>query len=200
MSTDFERRIQRLESRNRLLCLILSGVLACLVGTILLGAGDRSAPAMTAGEFRLVDEDGELRAVLSARDGAGILEFLDEKGKTRLGVGLRNGLPGLAVYGEKATDALAMVGVAANDTPLLLLGDDHGTTRWKADVTDGHSRMILYDSRNAARLVTDVSDDESSLMLMDEQMLPRLRARALGGDVFVMMKDEAGKRLLLAPE
>jgi hypothetical protein len=72
--------------------------------------------ALEASEFRLVAEDGTVKAVLGIEEGRGVLKFIDGANETRLRVGeVEGGKFGLKGYREDGTQAIGL-GVSSGDT------------------------------------------------------------------------------------
>ena len=176
-----EQRIDELERQNRRFRRTGTAVLVTVVATFAVCAGllatsragaqpgapkpnyntppwrDMNPPPkagiVTGGEFRLVDDSGVTRAVLSLEKGNPILRFLDAQGKSRASVGLDwsgpilsfirgNDRPGMSMGVSNQTASMAFydstghpriaITVAEAGTPEITLRDTHGHTFWSA--------------------------------------------------------------------
>jgi hypothetical protein len=108
MRNDLESRIETLEKRTR----FLLGALLVTTSLALLGAAPSTSGAhetLRATRFELVDESGRVRGELSLREGSPVFSLLDESGRDRLS--LNHDAGGTALFIRDREDVIR-VGVA----------------------------------------------------------------------------------------
>ena len=108
-------------------------------------ARKRGPKVIEAEEFRLVDAEGQLWAMLHARDGDPTLELRDEQRRTGLTLKIENGRPLINLeYGGE----LGVVGLGVSE---------EGDIGIQVSATDGKMRFMLQVSR----------DGDAKMMLLD---------------------------------
>ncbi len=159
--------------------------------------------AMVAQEFRLIDAQGNPRAVLGMRaDGGPGLAFLDKQGKSRAAIGLTEDQSSLALYD---VDGHARVRITLqNDGGAGLALQDknqklRAALRLKADGTpslsfsdaDGKSRAAIETQADGSPLLSLSNKEETGGAVLF--VLPN-------GDTRAIFKDKTGKVTYIAPE
>jgi len=171
---ELERHIENQNRQNRRMKWVV-GVLGI---ALVVGIGWRSGmlspnPAqgqnqrvVEAEEFRLVDESGELRAMLKLVEGKPVLDFYDEKGVLRAVLGMVvEGLPGLGLYDENGKIRVGLgVGEAG---PSIGIYDENEHTRNALYMQKDGQHLVLVDENGAVRAFLSVTQDGPSLGLRD---------------------------------
>lgn len=105
-------------------------VLLCVAGLILAIEAVRESrnSRMAADEFRLVDREGRIRAVLGVTAQGPVLAFHDESGRPR-----------------------AAIGIGAVDGPGVVLADERGKPRAEFEIREGVPRLALADAAGLVR-------------------------------------------------
>jgi hypothetical protein len=141
--------------RMRLAIAVLIGLNAlslCLAGFALARASGRDTNA-----WRLADSRGKERAVLRLEDNQPVLTFLDERGKTRLRVGLwRSSLETVKPPIPNLEAQLAMIG-ATGGLPFVALCDPSERARVYLGTHEGFCGLTIYgtNERPRARVVAN---------------------------------------------
>lgn len=155
-----ERRIADLERSRRHLRLAVVGLLAAAVSlgasrenaaTPATAATDRlEARTVVAEAVQLVDRDGKLRTLISARAG---VSMLDEQGRPRAVLSIDASGPGLLLYGETSRAGGSLT--VNRDGPALALRDNDGRTRaLLATIAEGPALLFTdEDERERVALV-----------------------------------------------
>jgi hypothetical protein len=107
-----EGRIAGLESKNRSMRSVLVLLLAGALGAICLGSAVERG-RLEAKEIRLLDDHGRMRASLHMKDGSPGLVFYDRQGGVRLEVSVgQDDAPGICLYDEagQGRASLEMIG------------------------------------------------------------------------------------------
>ncbi len=130
-SRDLIERVTRLERQNTFFKLLLTIILPLGAVLILAAAGQKSGTVIDAGEFRLVDDDGNLLAAWrNEEEGMGpFISFFDETGATRTQLGFSDD-PGIGsvlflLFGDHNTEEGILL--IAGEEVLVALGRDLGT-------------------------------------------------------------------------
>ena len=133
---------------------------------------DAQSRSVTAQDFRVVDESGNVRAVLALRSsgqvGLGlwddnnrlraVLDYSPDTGTTSLTLGDANERP------------RAIFGLARNGAPILDFGDQAETARLSLDLSDEEApRLIMRDASGRVRIGMGVFADGPDLSFFDEQ-------------------------------
>jgi hypothetical protein len=130
---------------------VVAGALSGMITTRLSGQGQRRA-TIEAKEFRVVDDDGRLRARLGVEPDGGIwLSLADNQGSARMWTGV-------------TTDGTAMVS----------LRDRMGKPRLFIQADDEQSMISLRDAFERGRLYVQVSENQPLINLSDAQGRGRL--------------------------
>jgi len=141
-------------------------------------AQENGADAVTAQEFRLVDPEGELRAVLGLREnGMVALVLNDQSGRKRLSVG------------------------AGDEGAAVVIGDEEGEKRLAVGFADHAPLIALADKAGRERIALTVAEDTSAVMLQDEAGTGRVGIMLSEGVPFVSLSDrEERTRAILSLE
>jgi hypothetical protein len=86
-----------------------------------------SQPTLQASRFELVDNQGNVRAVLACDpdSGAPTCTFRDSKGKTRVTVGIAwNDMPSIQLMAEDGTARVALIARPEGEGMVLVVDDD----------------------------------------------------------------------------
>lgn len=106
-----------------------------------------AANVVTAGEFRLVDEHGSLRAKLCMEGGEPALGLGDSAGTVRANVRLNeDGEPALGLYDAKG-QLRAGLGVGAKQGAMFWLCDPDGNVRLRISLAGEESALALNDTQ-----------------------------------------------------
>ncbi len=139
---DIDRRIARLEKRNRQLVFIVLGLFAFVSALAVAGQSPNvaAAPALprivTASAFRVVDDKDKVRAELGMGDGGSQLILFDGNGKARVKIlsDLKGSGPAFSILGDDGITWVAFGGgVYDNDDkfikiePFFVLQNRNGT-------------------------------------------------------------------------
>jgi hypothetical protein len=115
------------------------------------------ADSVTAKRFRLVGDNGELRALMKTKDGNPILEFFDHSSQVRLNVQVSNDWPILNMMDQSGNVCVELG--AVNSKPALFLKDQIGNLRVGIALSkiDGSPRIVFLDDQRNVRfgVVTD---------------------------------------------
>ncbi|MBV6506222.1 MAG: hypothetical protein ILNGONEN_01794 [Syntrophorhabdaceae bacterium] len=137
----------------------------------------KEVKVITAQEFRLIDENGALRARLGIdKDGSPSLQFINKKGKSPITLGLlQDKSPCLWFYDE-------------NDRPYVKL----------RLVNDNMPNLEFLDKNGYERIALSVDniDGSPSLDFKDTNFRDRLRIRLYEGKPIVQLTDKNGKELI----
>lgn len=141
-------------------------------------AQEDGTEAVTAQEFRLVDAEGELRAVLGLReDGMVALVLNDQSGRKRLSMG------------------------AGDEGAAVIVGDEEGEKRLAVGFANAVPLIALADKAGRERLALTVAEDTSAIMLQDEAGTGRAGIMFSEGIPFVSLSDrEERTRAVLSLE
>lgn len=154
MRNDLELRIESLEKRTRLLL----GALLVTTTLALLGAAPATESehhTLRATRFELVDETGRVRAELSLREGAPVFSLLDESGRDRLSLNHDSG--GTALFIRDQQDVIR-VGVAQFS---------HGGGGFALHGPDSKGAAVLYYDESGSLSFYD-PDGNTTLRLPEE--------------------------------
>ena len=100
---------------------------------------------ITAEELRIVDRDGNMRAVLGMLPKGGVgLSLHDEDGNGRVSLAFVDGEMGLDFFDEDG-ELVGVIGILGGKFPGIGLFDDNGTIRVALDLYDGKPQLIFYD-------------------------------------------------------
>lgn len=133
-------------------------------------AQEGAPKAITAEEFRLVDGEGKLRAVLGLReDGMVSLTFNDQSGRKRASV------------------------AAGDEGAAFVVGDEEGEKRMAVGYAEGAPVVILADTTGRDRIALTVADDIPGLVLKDEAGTERAGMMFADGVPFVSLFDGEGR-------
>ena len=166
------RRLEALERTNRRWRRAAAALAAAAPALLLLGAARPKPRTVEAGEYRLVDEKGTLRASLSSRkattaffladesgtvrarlalDGSARLELSDASGKPRASLALKaDGAPELMVGTDKQARAALHVSAEGGAEISLVDSEDHPRAALTL-AADGSPRLALYDEEGTLR-------------------------------------------------
>jgi hypothetical protein len=140
-----EGKLIRAERLNR--CLLGAMLLVVVIG-ILGVAPSKPEKIIQANKFILEDENGKLRAMLSADQNGPGLSLTDENGKVRALLNVRKDGPGLGLLDENGKSRV------------ILSAGAQGTA------------LCLKDENGKLRVALSVSGDEVGLLLRDENGKP----------------------------
>ena len=127
--------------------------------------------AIAAEEFRLVDKNGNVRAVLELSEvGQPRLLFFDKDDKLRISFYVEDEEPGVELL-DKNENTRASLGLGDNGQPSLLLLDKEEKVHVSLEMgEDGGPGLDLYDPAGELRasLALFGDDDSSNLVLIDK--------------------------------
>ena len=172
-----------------------------LSGLVMGRAEAKPVPLVEASEFRLVDDYGRTRALMSLLRGRPRLMLLDEKGEFRIELGLDvDGGPSVWLRDEKGQSRLRLA-LTGEGRPQVELSDNHGRARAAFGLRTGwYPSLILSDAQGRDRLALWQETEEIGLALADESGRPRagfsLSDKSGGRLAFY---DSAGRTLWAAP-
>ncbi|MGL4208330.1 MAG: hypothetical protein ACRCTY_02970 [Candidatus Adiutrix sp.] len=161
--------------KNMIFCLLaafVAGIFGSFIGSWLLSAmpaAADSSKALIAGEFRLADESGRTRLLLTLVRGKPRLFMLDDSGEYRLEMGLgESGEPHLWLRDQDGA-AKIQVALTAKGRPAFRLADHKNRERVILGLSDeGAPTMILRDDLGRDRLAIWSDKNESGLALADK--------------------------------
>ncbi len=159
-------RIERLESRNRLLA---RGGAFCLVvlGSLFWMGQTRPIKVLDAQKFMLRDLNGKRQAEFGIVDGSPSLIFLDGFGRTAMSVGMEAGQPGLTMYGNSAEKILSISRLAVG--PTLTLYDERGAKRLNLSVGANGPAIGLLGRGGEARSALGMTSKEEAFLQLFAQ-------------------------------
>lgn len=135
--------------------------------------------------LELVDDEGEVRAVMGAESGDNV---------------------GLSLFGSNGADRLSL-GIHPDGSATLALQDEEGRERIKFSASSSGPVINIKDEEGNPRAQLQVqSNGDSHLMLVDQNQKPRLTIGQIGsksGAPFITFDDEEGTgrvQLQLGPE
>lgn len=108
---------------------------------------DSDKKIVTAEEFRLVDEKGKSRAVITMRGGGEpVLGFFGKDGRRRAIFGMRDdGTPAIGLYDKKGKERIKLV-MDSDGSPAIRLSDEKGGNRVEVEVnSNGEPSITLLD-------------------------------------------------------
>ncbi len=110
-----------------------------------------TAKSVTAERFRLVDSDGELRAVMKTKQDQPVVQFMDDEHRVRFEIKLEN------------------------DWPVMSLMNDDAKTQIEFGLADGKPALFFKDSAGSLRLGIALSKPDGSprLLILDQDEKPR---------------------------
>jgi len=154
-------RLEHLERAQRRLGRLIVCAALVLTSAFLMGAkGERAVEATS---FRLVDEQGRVRILMTVSSG---LSFLDEEGRGRAILGVNREGPGLALYGDAGKSG-AILNVNKNG-PALAFAGENGTTRAiLAALRKEGAGLVLYNEQGEERAGLAVREEAGMLALAD---------------------------------
>ena len=153
MSTTTSPSVQGASVQLRKLQILLGVALVLAAAALLIavrGAVPKAAPGLSeAREFAVRDEDGNLRARLTATG----ITLVDKGGRMRAGVSVsENGAPNLAFMSGDGK-VRAVIGLGSDDTPGITLHDRRGAVRARIGVgSDDAPRVTFYGEKGEAIL------------------------------------------------
>ena len=146
-----EERLEKMEKKLRRSNMLLVGVVLLAVLAITLGAASHKQ-VIAASAFNLVDENGKIRAALGMRNEVPGVRLFDENGRTRASLAADNNGASLALIDENNNPRACLV--VFKDGPGLMLFD-----------VDKKLRAILGRTRIAKPNGEAISFPESSVLL-----------------------------------
>jgi len=182
------------------------------------------ARSISAQRYELRRADGTVGASLvEGRRGETLLTFLDQKGRSRLTVGLtERGAPSIRLLGEDEQLKIGLMVNPLDDAPTVFLCDDSGDNVvsfgvWKGLGSnlrigkagrgginlrvspEGSAFVDFLDQTNKSRILLSVLDDAASLSLMDKDHLVRASLRILqdGSPNFTLFDPKNRERLIV---
>jgi hypothetical protein len=110
-----------------------------------------TAKSVTAERFRLVDSDGELRAVMKTKQDEPVVQFMDDEHRVRFEIKLEN------------------------DWPVMSLMNDDSKTQIEFGLAGGKPALFFKDSTGSLRLGIALSKPDGSprLLILDQDEKPR---------------------------
>lgn len=209
---DIETRLEALEQANqrllrenawmkRVFALVLSfGTALLLMGQTPQPQQQQQEPAeeiVRAQRFELVDEQGNMMALLGVSDAGAVLSLQDNNGKLRgiFGVAQDN----TAVFGLSDANAKPRVKINASATVAAInLLDAQGTNRAFLEAQDDVSALNLQDSNGKVRGLFSADKDQTTLSVRDPNENVRVMLGAKTADSSVGVVDSQGNpRVLL---
>lgn len=145
----------------------------CAKRFVLKGSGGEPGAKLTVDKFGpmlyLYDNNGQFRAVLGVNnDGDPGLRFLDEKGKTRLGIAVWKEGPVLALFDGESNKSRVVLKFDDHG-PVLQLGDEKGFIRAALSAPEEGPRLYLSDENGRQRARISVGHSlGTELILWDE--------------------------------
>jgi hypothetical protein len=157
---------------------------------------------VTAHEFRLTDTTGAVRAVLKCNPvGSPNLLFMDDKGHTRLQLGLTGDAGGLTLY-DAAGRGRGYVSLEPDGNTGIALMDAKGKLRLALRIKpDGSPSLSMHDSEGNARAVLETRPDGTPALLLNNSTMHGGAAILVNGKdkPAVIFKDADGKLLWSVP-
>lgn len=169
---EIERRLAELERSNRRLRRLCALVVASTSALLALAAGAPQQPTarqadgardkIVAEAVHLVDRNGALRVLISARAG---ISLFDEHRRPRAVLSVDASGPGLLLYGEtsKAGGSLTV----NRDGPALALRDNSGNTRALLASLDQGPALLLSDETERERVALVQGGGGATIRLLD---------------------------------
>lgn len=162
------KRLEALEKEARRWRRAGAATAAMILALMTLAAARPKPRLVEAGEFRLVDEKGTVRASLTARKSAAALMLADEAGTVRARLALE-GSPRMELSDAGGTTQ-ASVSLGADGAPTLSLGAEKQARATVRIGSDGASDLTLTDGNDHARAALALAADGSPrVALYDEE-------------------------------
>ena len=154
--------------------IFLTSMLGGVLGGLLLDGrvSAQGADVVTATQINVVDDAGQLRAVLTGRD--------------------ERGLPSLSFY-DGAGQVRGVVGLEPGDTPVLRLYDTAGVGRLVATVQGESALVVVGEDGERTALLGAIGNTPVLSLAQGEQPRARVQLDASGAP-FLGMFDDAGQR------
>lgn len=168
-----EDRLEKLEKHRRRVNVVLVAigvVVLCVAASVV--SRERQTDVLSARMVELVDQDGRTRVALGLAEGVAALGFTDEKGRVRGGLTL-------TPHGF----ALGFV-------------DERGQKRVELSLTDQGPRLAFFDKAAVERVLLSLDGDSSGLALNDKQGENRVTiglSEQEGEGPLVALADGAGR-------
>ena len=185
-------------NRKQLIFTLLLALLSGLMGGVLsiwfllppsVLAQDSPQKVIEAQEFRVVDEDGRVRAMLGAKEGdVGLLiRNIEERPAAALYV--TEGEAGLGLFGSDGTEKATLYVV--EDEPVFTLKDGDEKSRVAILLENGEPRVALYDVEGNSRIVLRLSDSsDGGLVLQDDTLRHRLIVGIVENEPMLQLYDQ----------
>jgi len=182
------------------------------------------ARSISAQKYELRRADGKIGALLvEGRRGETLLMFFDQKGHSRLTMGLtENGAPSILLLGEDQRPKIGLMVTPVDGDPTVFLCDDSGDHVGSLSVSKGlgsHLRIgkagrggisvrvspegstfvDFWDRANESRILLSVRDNAPCLSLMDKDHVVRATLRILqdGSPKFSLFDRKDRERLIV---
>ncbi|MBC5823590.1 MAG: hypothetical protein GIW99_12795 [Candidatus Eremiobacteraeota bacterium] len=120
-----------------------------------------SADVVSAKRFQLLDDDGEMRALLKTSHSQPIMQFMDDHHKVKLDIRVKNNWPVMQMHDSEGHVRVEFGLV--NDKPTLFFNDQHGVLMMGLALSKAEStpRLVFLDEHRNVRFGVVLDQDGS---------------------------------------